>query len=536
MKKHILRILSLLLALSLVLPASAEGFLSAFSDLISGITSVYSSSPSVTAYKDMVYTRPDLEQLQELLDEACRRAEGEDVSYILEGVFDFYDAYDWFYTASALAEIRYSSDLTDSYWEEENSFCTSAAPSVNWMLDGLNAALALSPCREELEEAFFGEGFFDGYWEEDFWDDELITLMEEETRLINQYYEQYRQTTSFLGRLFPRTDEMAQTLVDLITVRNRIAAHVGYDSYETFANDYYYYRDYTPEELSAYLEGIRDTLVPLYGLALENMGGLEECQSSQTLDYVTQAAMSMGGWVQEACELMLEGGLYDIEAGAHRYDSSFEIYLTSYQEPFLFLNPLGTTEDYLAMAHEFGHFCNDYASAGSMVGIDVCEIFSQGFEYLSLCYHPENQTLTRFKMADSLCTYVEQACYARFEQEMYRLPEPSVEALLQLYEQVSAEYGMVDEYFSPWNFIFIPHFYTDPMYVSSYIISNDAALQLYQLEQEQSGQGLALYEQNLDTQQSYFLAFLQEAGLESPFAPGRLETVAETFRKIFAAA
>ena len=146
------------------------------------------------------------------------------------------------------------------------------------------------------------------------------------------------------------------------------------------------------------------------------------------------------------------------------------------------------------------------------------------------------QPKSRSKMADSLAIYVEQAAYARFEQQMYLLPEPTVQDLCDLYTQVAAEYGLVDDDFSPWDFVTIPHFYSNPMYISSYIISNDAALQLYQLEQEEPGRGLKLYQGSLDTQQPYFMAFLEEAGLESPFAPGRLEAVAETFRAFFPAA
>lgn len=527
LKSVIIFLFSLVLALCLASPGSALGFFDLFTQ---------ERPQPVTAYSEMEYLRPDLEQLQALLDEACRRAEGEDTASILEGVFDFYDAYDWFFTASALADIRYSADLSDRYWEQENSFCTDAAFTVQQMLDELNAALAQSPCVKELEQEFFGEGFFDAYGEDFLWNQELTALMEEENRLINQYYSQYNQMTTFFGRLFFRIEDAAQTLADLVTVRCQIAACAGYDSYEAFANDFYYYRDYDPEVLSDYLSGIRETLVPIYLRAWETAEGLEECQPSQTLDYVRQAAREMGGTVWKAFRLMEEGGLYHIEAGAHQYDASFETYLISYQEPFLFMNPTGTTQDYLTMAHEFGHFCNDYASGGSMAGIDVCEIFSQGFEYLSLLYHPEAQTLAQYKMLDSLSTYVEQACYARFEQQMYLLPEPTVESLCRLYEQVSEEYGLVDEYFSPWDFVTTPHFYTDPMYISSYIISNDAALQLYQLECDRPGQGLRLYQRSLDTQQPYFLAFLEEAGLESPFAPGRLEEVAETFRAYFPAA
>lgn len=532
MKKHLLRLLSLLLVLSLTLPASADNAFTKLGDLLSGI--FQPPALPVIAFGEMEYTRPDLEQMQSLLEEASRP--GDDVSAILDGVFRFYDAYDWFFTASNLVSIHYSIDLTDSYWEEENSFCTGATATVLQMLDDLNCALAQSPCRDQLEQEFFGEGFFDGYGEASVWDDDLVALMDEESQLINQYYTQCGKATSVLGRLFFRPQEAAQTLVDLINVRNRMAAYVGYDSYPDFANDYSYYRDYTPEDMAAYLDGIRDTLVPIYRAAWENAEDLEECQPSQALDYVRQSAQAMGGTVQKAFRLMEEGGLYHIEAGAHKYDSSFEIYLPSYQEPFLFLNPSGTTYDFLDMAHEFGHFCNDYASGGSTAGVDVSEFFSQGFEYLSLCYHPEEQGLDQYKMLDSLSTYVEQACYARFEQEMYQLSEPTVESVCQLFEQVSEDYGLVDEYFSPWDFVFISHYYTNPMYIPSYIVSNDAALQLYQLESSQNGQGLRLYQQSLDTQQPYFLAFLEEAGLESPFAPGRLEEVAQTFREFFPAA
>ena len=230
MKKYCVSLIALLLALCLVfpVPAQAQGALELLTDLFSQFTQ---DTAPVIPYSEMEYVRPDLEQLQSLLDEVCRRAEGEDVSHILDGVFEFYDAYDWFFTASALAQIRYSADLTDSCWEEENNFCTVNTPAVQQMLEQLNAALSESPCREKLEKRFFGDGFFDGYGAESFWDDELVTLMERESQLVSQYYTQYRQMTSFLGSLFFRPTQLAQTLVELIQVRNQIAACMGCDSY-----------------------------------------------------------------------------------------------------------------------------------------------------------------------------------------------------------------------------------------------------------------------------------------------------------------
>ena len=41
-----------------------------------------------------------------------------------------------------------------------------------------------------------------------------------------------------------------------------------------------------------------------------------------------------------------------------------------------------------------------------------------------------------------------------------------------------------------------------------------------------------LYEQNLTTEESYFLAFLDSAGLESPFEAGRISSVKAVFESV----
>ena len=102
-----------------------------------------------------------------------------------------------------------------------------------------------------------------------------------------------------------------------------------------------------------------------------------------------------------------------------------------------------------------------------------------------------------------------------------------------LYEKIAQEYGFESVGYDPREFVSIPHFYTNPLYVFSYVVSNDAALQLYQLEQETPGAGLDCFEANLDTQEVYFLSFLNTANLESPFAEGRMEKVQKTFEMFF---
>lgn len=70
-----------------------------------------------------------------------------------------------------------------------------------------------------------------------------------------------------------------------------------------------------------------------------------------------------------------------------------------------------------------------------------------------------------------------------------------------------------------------PIFFEQPMYIVSYVLSNDAALQLYEMEEREQGSGLTCLESNLDSQETNFMAFTQQAGLSSPFTSERLTAV-----------
>ena len=151
--------------------------------------------------------------------------------------------------------------------------------------------------------------------------------------------------------------------------------------------------------------------------------------------------------------------------------------------------------------------------------MDVTEVFSQGMEYLSLCYGEAGQEFADVKLAESLAVYVEQAAYAAFELAIYDLPADEVTAdnLLALYEEIGRSYGFDTMDWDPRDLVTIPHFYSNPMYIISYVVSNDAAMQLYQLELANSGAGKTVFEENLDTEEAWFMAFLETAGLQSPF-------------------
>ena len=532
MKRYGVRLIALILAAALLTGCAGFGDYQRLKDLYFG---------STTNFSHMEYVRPDPDDFLEAQSRCLTlAAEGKDLNALTDAIWDMYDEYDHFYTMYTLADIYYCRDMSDLYWQPEHAWCQEKSHEVEAGLDQLLYALAASPLRKELEsDNLFGAGYFDSYQGESVRDEEMTALMEEESALSDQYN---ALIMDLPGEKDPGYRAAAMEIVEiyarLITLRQQQAALAGYDDYISLANDLYYSRDFSRAQVENYLAGIREHLVPIYRqvytMDSEELG-CYQAQKEQVVGYLSKAARNMGGVVAEAFQVMESASLYDLDQGENRYPASYEVYLLDYELPYVFLSPEGTNYDALAFAHEFGHFCNDYASYGSVLNTDCAEVLSQGMEYLSLCYAGKEADLTRLKMADSLYAYVEQAAYTEFEYAAYSLSaeELTAENLVALYEEVTAQYGFDVTGYDGTELVDITHFFTYPGYVVSYIISNDAAMQIYRMELEKPGAGLKLYEKLLASNAWTLDEFLKEADLQSPFAPGRVEEAARIFRETF---
>lgn len=535
MKKLRIRLAALLLAVVILLSGCSGTF---FSDLWDRFQTSIQLGMAVP-FSDMTYDRPDMAQFRTALEDTLAQIPGEtDVDALMESVYTLYEFFYDFSTNYNLANIRYCQNMTDIYWEQEYNWCMENSSEVSAGMDRLLYALADCSLREELEsDDFFGEGFFDRFEGESLWDEAFTQLMEQEAALTARYYElnaQALEVEYYSPAYFDGVGtQIEEVYLELIRLRQQIAREAGYESYPEFAYEFYYYRDYAPDAAMTFLEDIRRELVPLYTALDDDVWApmLETCTEEQTYAYVQACAEALGGVALDAFRLMEHAELYDITYSENKYDASFEVFLMNYFTPFVFMCPMGNGRDQLTFVHEFGHFCNDYAAGGSVVGVDVAEVFSQGLEYLSLCYCPDTQALTRMKMADSLSVFVEQSAYASFEHRVYLLEEEAltVENVRKLYQQTAEDFCLAVPGRDCREYTLIPHLFISPMYVVSYVVSNDGAMQIYQAELTETGSGVALWENGLYTMQEGYMGFLQEAGLESPFAEGR----AAALRKIF---
>ncbi|MBR1456745.1 MAG: hypothetical protein IJ594_06250, partial [Oscillospiraceae bacterium] len=468
---------------------------------------------------------------------------------------DCYEDYYHFLTMDNLACIRSSQDLRDAYYAGEYAWCDEQMAEVSQTMEDLLCACGASPLAQKLERRYFWEGFTEDYGPEgeSVYDEELVALLREESALLTRYralMAQLPEGEAALLRFYREQNEaFAQIYIALVRVRQAMAEKLGYESYEQFSYEYDYGRDYTPEQAAAYAEEIRTWIVPLCAEldaadAYEDYAYLPADKLHRALG---AAARRMGGSVEEAFDFMDAYDLYDIGVSPDKADNSFEIYLPDYEAPFLFLDAYGDIGDLTNYAHEFGHYVDAYVNYDADETVDVSETFSQAMEYLVLGYlddtldDSEREALTRIKMRDTLDLYVQQTSFAEFEHAVYAMDadELSAQALNDLFLRLTKAYGYFEpgsEDYYALSWVDISHFFEAPFYVIAYPVSNDLAMQIYELERGESGAGLEKYLEILPREYSGLLDTAQAGGLESPFAPGRIEKVARDLRESLAGA
>lgn len=518
------------------------------------------------AFEDMEYTRPDAAALCKALGELEKLVKNggsfDEVGAAFEAA---YSDYSLFNTMDSLSYIRHTIDLNDEYYETENNWCEEQSPLIEQALEKCYIAMGQSDLRDRLEEEYFTEDFFDFYDENQIYsNDRVVKLMQKDNDLQAQYMAlQSDQTIEWNGEEVLYEDiigdesldydsylmayqlyynkynpQVGEIFAEMIRTRNEIARELGYDTFADFAYSYYYNRDYTPEEAEDYLSDIAAELAPMYFYAVYGAQSTTPCSTDEVLDLFEKTVYRFGGEFATSYEFMQAYDLMDITDSSSKMPGSYVTYLSSYQMPFLYVSPTGELDDLLTCCHEFGHFVDGFVNCNGTSSIDCNEIFSQGLEFLSLSRaeldDDEREALTISKVADSLMTFVSQAAYAEFELRAYALPDDQLntEGLNALFLECMEEFGQsytgMEDIIAP-GWIDIQHFLIAPYYVISYCVSNDAALQIFQLEEE-NGTGLETYRALMSTSSgNTILALLEENGMESPFEPGRVEELADFF-------
>ena len=532
---------------------------------------VYPERPTV-AFSEMTYERLDVDGYLEKVSAATQTITENKVSYKKQfnKLTDLNEGYWDYYTMYTLAYIRYAINTNDTFYKDEYVYLGEKRPTLSQALENLYVACSQSKYKGKFEQDYFGEGYLDQYKGGITLSDELVALLQQEAKLIQQYDAQAANpTVTYKGQTGPleemldkavlesqRQDilnayytqanqQLGSIYVDLVKVRMQIAQGLGYASYAEYAYESYE-RDYTPQMGAEFVSQVEQSLVPLYKSLFQN--GYTQHPDLQGMAWqnvagtVGNAVSQIDPAIQEIYAYMEEYDLYDLAPTAGKVSYDFTTYIDLYEAPFIVMCARENQVDLLSFAHEFGHFADMYLNYNSNYALDLSECASQGMEFLMLSYLPQSQqdlqsTLIEYKMYDTLYVYVVQSAYTAFEQAVYALPydQVTLTRINQLAKDVNERFAFEDtDIFFDTDWVHVPHFFQEAFYCISYCVSSDVAFQIYQAECEKAGKGADLYmdliQWDLD---KTFLENLERVHLKNPCEKERVEALADFLSDYF---
>lgn len=576
------RILALLLALCCLL--SACGWTNFFRDAVQDSdgplsaegkrysTIYYGQTVDTPSFDEIRYERPDVEALIADFGEVTSAVkDGAAAQEVIDAALPVIEEYYQFATMDSVAYIYYCSDTVENAdYLEEYDYLENQQPLVSKAMEEFLVACANAPIKEALETLYFGEDALDEYVDYSVYTNETyVSLSRQENELVTQYMAEMEDPTITIDGqdvslndllesgqydeseledeyLRQKTQTLGEIYIRLVKLRRQMAQTLGYESYADYAYAVEYERDFTPEQATDYLEAVKAQLVPIFKKYYFSGEWYYLSTADMDEDELTQALSDsmklLGKPFTEAYGFMTKHGLYDASYNENKWIGSYMTYLNSYEAPYVYLCPEGTSSDFTTFAHEFGHFTDSFLNYDGGESIDSAEVFSQGLEYLALLNNrlddEVRETLLEQVMFDSLQCFVFQSSYADFERQVYALDDEAltVEKVCDIALQVSKDYGYYfkdaeDYYRRSWTQI--PHFFNAPYYIISYCVSNDAAMQIFELEYEKQGNGRKTYLQMIENSHTLsFCEMLEDAKLNVPFEQTHMESLAQIFRKI----
>ena len=483
-----------------------------------------------------------------------------------------------------IAQIRNYLDVNDTFYSEEmeylDTFDARIQNSYNQMFSSIENSRFSS-----IQNMIFGEsGAEDLQMSSQASSEEILSLQEQEKKLVAEYYYEYAQATVSTPEgevLFSSLDSEGQSAyynqfiqkynqqfgelyLELVSLREQMAQALGYDSYTQVADLDMLRNSYTREDIKTFREDIKQSIAPVYRSYLEDFYQRAENRDQpgyvyllgeqspvpqgswqETLDQFEQLYQQMSEQTGECYSYLLSHEFIDAEPSQTKANVTFSTLIYSLNTPFLFANMNGSAEDVFSISHEFGHCFAMWQQLklGSQQegrSMDVSEIHSQAMQMLTLPYYEifygeDAGTARKYDVYTMVAGILTAAMNDEFQEKIYENPQMTVQELNELYKELAMEYGLVVEspYFDMESFSmgwFTTNQYFDtPFYAIDYALSGCVAMEFLQMGLEDYTQALETYLSLVQQNSDYdFMTVLEETGLSSPFETEQMEALAQT--------
>ena len=251
----------------------------------------------------------------------------------------------------------------------------------------------------------------------------------------------------------------------------------------------------------------------------------------------------------EFFDFMLENGLFDLLSRDGKAAGGYCTEIADYKSPFIFANFNGTQDDINTLTHEAGHAFQYYRSRfiypTEYVSptLEACEVHSMSMEFFTWpwmeLFFGESADKYRYLHLSGALTFLPYGCAVdEFQHIVYENPALTPAGRKEAWRQLEhdylpdVDYGD-DRFFGKggrWQRQL--HIYEEPFYYIDYCLAQTCALEFWAMAQKDRA---AAFEKYLTLcslgGKDTFTGLLGRVGLESPFRPGCLSTVADTAKK-----
>ena len=156
-------------------------------------------SGELPAYDELVYERPDPDELWAAVDEVKAALDTGDADDVMDALDAFYSLYWGYYGMYTIAIIESDADVEDDVMWEEYVYCTDISWEIDEAVNAMLTACAASDLKEVLEKEYYGEGSLDGYSGEYTLDPVLQDLYLHESDLVEEYLQLHGQMSQHSG-------------------------------------------------------------------------------------------------------------------------------------------------------------------------------------------------------------------------------------------------------------------------------------------------------------------------------------------------
>ena len=297
--------------------------------------------------------------------------------------------------------------------------------------------------------------------------------------------------------------------LEMVSIRNEIAALYGYDNYADYADSVKYSRTYSADDMNALKSAAKelgsDYLNDYYYLS--SICPEFDTDASELLDFSGSYLSGISSYLDESWNFFTEHSLYSIGKEDYRTDLASTSEFIGW-EPIILYKQCGNVFDVTQLAHEMGHFTEAHRNqrkdrlfnSGSL---SIFEIHSTAISLLATANYeelfPEDWYILVAYTALELLSYVTDGCMVDdFERTIYENPGMTLDEINDLYLSINAEYGNDSYPGQQYEWVYVNHTFSLPVYYFDYASSAFASLQIWLESLEDYEAAVAKWEQIID--------------------------------------